>query len=88
MYHIILIAFNYKKNIRMTQKIRETHDSIKIARSFIFLHNCFLLQNLTWYQTRTIRRNRNSNKIVLSGSRVFRATALSKAAVLDQRLLS
>jgi hypothetical protein len=28
------------------------------------------------------------NKIVLSGSRVFRATALSKAAVLDRRLLS
>ena len=27
-------------------------------------------------------------KIVLSGSRVFRATALSKAAVLDRRLLS
>jgi hypothetical protein len=26
------------------------------------------------YQTRTIRRNRNSNKIVLSGSCVFRAT--------------
>ena len=33
------------------------------------------------YQTRTIRRNRNSNKIVLSGSCVFRATVLSKAAV-------
>ena len=33
------------------------------------------------YQTRTIRRNRNSNKIVLSGSWVFRATVLSKAAV-------
>ena len=32
------------------------------------------------YQTRTIRRNRNSNKIVLSGSCVFRATVLSKAA--------
>jgi len=31
------------------------------------------------YQTRTIRRNRNSNKIVLSGSCVFRATVLSKA---------
>jgi hypothetical protein len=27
-------------------------------------------------------------KIVLSGSRVFRATALSKAAVLDRRLFS
>ena len=24
MYHIILIALNYKKNIRMTLKIRET----------------------------------------------------------------
>jgi hypothetical protein len=33
------------------------------------------------YQTRTIRRNRNGNKIVLSGSCVFRATVLSKAAV-------
>ena len=33
------------------------------------------------YQTRTIRRNRNSNKIVLSGSCVFRATVLSKSAV-------
>ena len=32
------------------------------------------------YQTRTIRRNRNSNKIVLSESCVFRATVLSKAA--------
>ena len=32
------------------------------------------------YQTRTIRRNRNSNKIVLFGSCVFRATVLSKAA--------
>jgi hypothetical protein len=31
------------------------------------------------YQTRTIRRNRNSNKIVLSGSCVFRDTVLSKA---------
>ena len=31
-------------------------------------------------QTRTIRRNRNSNKIVLSGSCVFRTTVLSKAA--------
>ena len=29
------------------------------------------------YQTRTIRRNRNSNKIVLSGSCTFRATVLS-----------
>jgi hypothetical protein len=46
------------------------------------------MQNRTWYQTIIIRRNRNSNKIVLSGSRVFRVTALSKAAVLDQRLLS
>jgi len=44
------------------------------------------MQNLTWYQTRTIRRNRNSNKIVLSGSRVFRAIAPSKGAVLDQSL--
>ena len=32
------------------------------------------------YETRTIRRNRNSNTIVLSGSCVFRATVLSKAA--------
>jgi hypothetical protein len=31
------------------------------------------------YQTRTIRRNRNSNKIVLSGSCAFRDTVLSKA---------
>ena len=30
----------------------------------------------------------NLREIVLSGSRVFRATALSKAAVLDRRLLS
>jgi hypothetical protein len=34
------------------------------------------------YQTKTIRRNRNSNKIVLSGSWVFRATVLSKAAAI------
>ena len=34
------------------------------------------------YQTRNIRRNRNSNKIVLSGSCVFRATVLSKAATI------
>ena len=33
------------------------------------------------YQIRTNRRNRNSNKIVLSGSCVCRATVLSKAAV-------
>jgi hypothetical protein len=89
-----------------------THDSIKIARSFIILHNSFVLnwssekpssvlklrqksysrrlasfliwmQNLAWYQTRTIRRNRNSNKIVLSESRVFRATALSKRTFME-----
>jgi len=39
------------------------------------------------YQTRTIHGIRNSNQIVLSGFHVFRATALSKAAVLDRRLL-
>ena len=32
------------------------------------------------YQTRTIRRNTNSNKILFSGSCIFRATVLSKAA--------
>ena len=47
----------------------------------------YLNAKLTMYQIRTVRGNWNINKIVLSRSRVFRVTALSKAAVLNPWLL-
>ena len=71
-----------KINLRESSKCNICDDDIVED-----LHH-FLLQNLKLYQTGTIQRNRSSNKLVLSGSRVFRVTALSKAAVLDRRLLS
>ena len=63
----------------------------KLKRCLITLHlslNDFLRRSVdlmrsaytNHYQTRTIRRNTNSNTIVLSGSCVFIATVLSKAA--------
>jgi len=47
-----------------------------LRRSFDLMRSAYTNR----YQTRTILRNRNSNKIVLSGSCVFRAIVLSKAA--------
>ena len=75
----------FKINLRESSKCNICDDDI-VEDLHHFLFECKTLRGIR--QTRTIRRNWNSNKMVLSGSCVFRVTILSKAAVLDRRLLS
>ena len=67
--------------------VQDKELSRRLEMSSLSSYNTFNISPyVVW--TRTIRRNRDSNKIVLTGSRDFRFTTLSKAAVLDRRLLS
>ena len=75
----------FKIYLRESSKCNICDDDI-VEDLHHFLFECKTLRGIR--QTRTIRRNWNSNKMVLSGSCIFRATAISKSAVLDRRHLS
>ena len=83
--YIFLILLCWIINLRESFKCNICDDDIIVEDLHHYLFECKTLRGI---RQELFGEIETVIKIVLSGSRVFRATALSKAAVLDRRLLS